>query len=130
MGRVIHFEIPADNPQRAIDFYSKVFQWQFQKWDGPTDYWMVSTGPGGEPGINGGMMPRPHPQTAICNTIAVQSVDEAIKQVEGAGGKIVAPKMPIPGVGWFAYATDPEGNQFGMMQNDPAAKMPDEPAAK
>ena len=122
MTRVIHFEIPADNPERAVDFYTKAFGWQFQKWAGPTDYWLVTTGPASEPGINGGLLKRPHPGAVTCNTIGVVSVDDAMKAVESAGGKVTVPKMAIPGVGWLAYCVDPEGNQFGMMQNDPAAK--------
>jgi len=122
MQRVIHFEIPADNPERAVEFYTKAFGWKIQKWPGPTDYWLVETGPATEPGINGGILKRPHPGAVTCNTIGVASLDDALKAVESAGGKVAVPKMPIPGVGWLAYCLDPEGNQFGMMQNDPAAK--------
>jgi predicted enzyme related to lactoylglutathione lyase len=122
MSRIIHFEIPADNPERASEFYTKAFGWQIQKWDGPMDYWLVNTGPATEPGINGGIMTRPHPGAVTCNTIGVVSLDAAITAVEGAGGKLVVPKMPIPGMGWLAYCVDTEGNQFGLMQGDPSAK--------
>jgi len=57
MPRVIHFDIPADNPARAVDFYKKVFDWKFDKWPSPTDYWLITTGKG-EPGIDGGMLKR------------------------------------------------------------------------
>jgi len=60
MPRVIHFEIPADNPDRAVEFYKQVFGWKFDKWQGPQDYWLITTGKG-EPGIDGGMLRRPHP---------------------------------------------------------------------
>ena len=60
MPRPIHFEIPADNPERAIGFYKGVFGWNFQKWDGPMPYWMVLTGEN-TPGIDGGIHPRAHP---------------------------------------------------------------------
>ena len=60
MNRVVHFELPADNPDRAVDFYKKVFGWQIQKWPGPQDYWLVTTGADGEPGINGGILRRQH----------------------------------------------------------------------
>lgn len=122
MARVVHFEIPADNPERAVEFYKKAFGWQVQKWGGPTDYWMVSTGDAAEPGINGGILKRMHPGGSTVNTIGVTRLEDSIRAVEGAGGKIVAPKMPIPGIGWLAYAVDPEGNQFGLMQPDPSAK--------
>jgi predicted enzyme related to lactoylglutathione lyase len=49
MPRIIHFELPADNPERAVEFYSKVFGWKMQKWEGPTEYWLVSTGDAGQP---------------------------------------------------------------------------------
>ena len=60
MPRVIHFEIHADNPDRALNFYQTVLGWQFQKWDGPMEYWMVRTGPKEQPGIDGGLLRR-HP---------------------------------------------------------------------
>jgi predicted enzyme related to lactoylglutathione lyase len=121
MSRVVHFEIPADQPERAITFYKSVFGWQFSKWDGPMPYWMITTGPDGEPGINGGLMPR-SPESASANVIGVKSLDESIANVQKNGGRIAVPKIAIPGVGWLAYFTDPEGNLFGMMQSDPAAK--------
>jgi predicted enzyme related to lactoylglutathione lyase len=119
LPRVIHFEFPADQPERAERFYSDVFGWKFAKWDGPTEYWMIDTGKEG-PGINGGMMRR-RPGAATTNTIGVDSVDETVRTVVANGGGIALPKMAIPGVGWLAYCTDPEGNVFGIMQSDPAA---------
>jgi len=121
MPRVIHFEIPADKPERAADFYKKVFSWKFDKWPGPTEYWLITTGKG-EPGIDGGMLQRPHPGAGTVNTIGVASLDAAVQQVDGTGGKTVVPKMAIPGVGYLVYCQDTEGNTFGMMQADPAAK--------
>lgn len=120
MSRVIHFEIPADDPDRAIRFYSSAFGWKIQKWDGPQDYWMVSTGDNG-PGINGGLLRRSHPGASTVNTVDVASVDDAVRAIEKAGGKVAAPKMAIPGVGYLAYCLDPEGNSFGIMQADPSA---------
>ncbi len=120
MPRVIHFELPADDPNRAVKFYSDVFGWRFQKWEGPTDYWLITTG-GDGPGINGGMLRRPHPGAGTVNTLDVSSVDESCKAVEQKGGKIVMPKMAVPGVGYLAYGQDPEGNIFGMMQADKSA---------
>jgi predicted enzyme related to lactoylglutathione lyase len=122
MARIVHFEIPADDPARAADFYKKAFGWEFQKWGGPTDYWLASTGPAAEPGINGGILKRPHPGAVTCNTVGVASLDQSMKDVASAGGTVVVPKMAIAGVGWLSYAVDTEGNQFGMMQPDPSAK--------
>jgi uncharacterized protein len=122
MSRVIHFEIPAADPERASAFYQKVFGWKFDKWAGPMEYWMVATGADGKPGIKGGMLRKPGPVSVTTNTIDVQSVDGAIAAVVKAGGKLTMPKSPIPGVGYFAYCEDTEGNVFGVMQADPNAK--------
>ena len=124
MARVVHFEVHADDPQRAMDFYSRCFEWSFTKIPGPFDYWLVATGPDSEPGINGGLMRR---QGAIDGTaviayvctLAVDSLDESMTSALGAGATVALPKMPVPGVGWLAYLKDPEGNIFGMMESDP-----------
>jgi predicted enzyme related to lactoylglutathione lyase len=122
MSRVIHFEIPAAEPDRAAAFYGKVFGWKFDKWPGPMEYWMVTTGKDGEVGINGGMMRKPGGIASTTNTIGVDSVDAAVAAVLKAGGKNIMPKTPIPTVGYFAYCEDTEGNVFGVMQADPNAK--------
>jgi uncharacterized protein len=121
MARVVHFEIPADDPARAKKFYETVFGWKIEKWDGPEDYWLAMTGEEGQPGINGAITGRAEPTTVVVNTMDVASVDDAIAQVVANGGSVLMPKMPIPGVGYLAYFRDTEGNAFGMMQNDPNA---------
>jgi uncharacterized protein len=122
MSRVVHFEVPADNPERAVKFYSDVFGWKIEKWGGPSDYWLANTGPDTKPGINGGIMKRMHPGATTVNTVSVENVDQIVATITKAGGKVVAPKMAIPGIGWLAYCTDTEGNTFGVMQPDAAAK--------
>lgn len=122
MSRVIHFEIPASDPERAANFYKKAFGWKIEKWPGPMDYWLVTTGTEGTPGINGGMLRKQAPTVATTNTIGVESVDGAVAAVQSAGGKLVMPKTPIPTIGYFAYCEDPEGNLFGVMQPDQNAK--------
>lgn len=117
MPRVVHFEIAADDPERAAAFYSKVFGWKITKWDGPQDYWLITTGQDGEPGINGGLM-RPMGPARCVNTVDVPSVDEVVARITGSGGKVVAPKMAVPGVGYLAYCQDPEGTTFGIVQFD------------
>lgn len=117
--RVVHFEIPADDPARAMAFYTRAFGWQFDKWDGPMPYWMIRTGEG--PGIDGGLSPRQQPGQPPTNVIAVASADAATATIVAAGGTPTVPKMAVPGVGWCAYFQDPEGNPFGIMQFDPAA---------
>lgn len=121
MARVVHFEIPATDPDAVIAFYEKAFGWTFHKWDGPMDYWLVSTGDAAEAGIDGGLMRRMDPEQPVTNVIAVASVDQHVAKIAGAGGEIVVPKMPVPGVGWLAYFKDPDGNISGIMQNDATA---------
>ena len=121
MPRPVHFEIPAENPERAMSFYSNVFGWVFKKWEGPADYWVISTGAPGEPGIDGGLLPRRDPNQPCVNTIAVASVDESLAAVTQNGGACAVPKMAVPGVGWLAYCKDTEGHIFGIMQMDPSA---------
>ncbi len=120
MPRPVHFEIPTDNPERAIAFYENVFGWKIEKWAGPVEYWNVTTGEDG-PGINGGILRKQHPNQPCANTIEVPKLEEAIAAVQQNGGKLALPKMPVPGVGWLAYGIDPDGHVFGMMQIDPAA---------
>jgi predicted enzyme related to lactoylglutathione lyase len=127
MSRVIHFEIHAGNPQRAIEFYEKLLGWKFQKWEGPVDYWLISTGPSDQPGIDGGLVLRRgeidgQAVLAYVCTVDVSNLDESVKAAQASGGEIALPKMPVPGVGWLAYCKDTEGNIFGMMQSDPSAK--------
>jgi len=126
MPRVVHFEIHADDPQRAVNFYQNVFGWQINKWEGPEDYWLVTTGANNEPGINGAILQRRGPINSdaviayVC-TIDVPDIDEAIAKATSQGGTVALPKMPVPGVGWLAYYKDSEGNIFGMLQTDAAA---------
>ena len=127
MPRVVHFEIHAGDPARAINFYEKIFSWTFQKWEGPMEYWLVNTGPDNQSGINGGLMPRRgeldgQAVIAYVCTVDVTAIDESIATVTANNGTVVVPKMPLPGMGWLVYCKDTEGNIFGMMQNDPNAK--------
>ena len=121
MPRVVHFEIPVNDIDRSIAFYQKVFGWTFKKFDGPELYYLVSTGPKDQPGIDGGLLKKRDPRQPMVNTIQVENVDATISSVEQNGGKCCLPKMAIPGVGWLAYFTDPEGNTHGVMQPDLSA---------
>lgn len=118
MGRVIHFEIPSSDPERAAAFYGRIFDWKIQKWAGPMEYWMITTGTDG-PGIDGGLMRRPGPVTT---TVGVDSLDGTMEAVASAGGKVVVGKAAIPGVGYVAHCEDTEGNLFALMQADASAK--------
>ncbi len=116
MKRVIHFEIGADDPERAVKFYEDVFGWKIVKWDGPQDYWLTTTGDDNEPGINGAIKHRVDPRQATINTIDVPSIDEFTEKIVTSGGRVFVPKMEIPGVGFHAYCQDTEGNIFGIME--------------
>lgn len=124
MNRVVHFEIYTDNPNAVQPFYQDVFGWKFQKFEGgPIEYWLVTTGDEKQPGINGGLTrPREGQSSGTLNTIAVSSLGESIKNIERCGGKICVPKMAIPKVGWLAYAEDPAGNVFGVIEPNTEAK--------
>jgi hypothetical protein len=121
MPRIVHFEIAVDQPDRAAKFYSGVFDWKIQKWEGPADYWLISTKKAGEIGIDGALMRRENAEQNIINTIEVPSIDEYMAKIKETGGKLLTPKMTIPGVGYHARCTDPEGNVFGIMENDELA---------
>jgi predicted enzyme related to lactoylglutathione lyase len=122
MNSVVHFEIPFDDKPRAKKFYTEVFGWQLTEFP-QMEYVMAATTAVDEqqrpkdPGaINGGMFQRikdaPHPTIYI----AVSSIDEALKKIANAGGKVVTPKTPIPDMGAFARVTDTEGNVIGMFE--------------
>lgn len=122
MPRVVHFELIAEDIEKAIEFYSKAFDWKFIKWEGQTDYWLISTGKEDEPSIDGGLGRRDDPDEETTITIDVPDIEEAIKNVEANGGTIYNPKMTVPGVGWLAQFKDPEGHKWSMMQREQNAK--------
>jgi predicted enzyme related to lactoylglutathione lyase len=129
-NRVVHFEIQADDPQRAIKFYREVFDWNFQQWE-QHQYWMVMTAErdSKEPGINGGLLPRPVKLSAdqcgansfVC-TVQVDSFDQTAAKIKAAGGGVAMPKFALAGMAWQGYFTDTEGNTFGVHQTDKNAK--------
>ena len=140
MNRVVHFEIHADDLDRAQKFYESVFGWKFIVM-GPEmgNYRLIETGPGPDEmakgvkmedlGINGGMLKRNaekpkdgmSPMAFVC-TIGVDDLDASIAKARAAGGSEHMAKMAVGGVGWLAYYADTEGNIFGMMQADKGAK--------
>lgn len=126
MPRPVHFEIHATDPERAITFYTTVFDWSFERW-GSNPYWVITTG--GGPGIDGGLVPRQGPApsdnapvNAYPATIDVSELDLVLRRVQQAGGAVLVPKSGVPGVGWLAYCKDTEGNIFGLMENDASAE--------
>ena len=123
MGRVVHFEITADDPDRAAAFYRKAFGWEISGWDGPFKYFLATTGPQDRPGINGAIMERQSQRQAVINSIEVETWEQGAKAVTDAGGKLLTEKTPIPGTGYFSYCTDTEGNVFGIFETNVAAQL-------
>ncbi|HEY5682117.1 MAG TPA: VOC family protein [Sulfuricaulis sp.] len=119
---MVHFDISADDPKRALRFYRDVFGWKVEKWGGPFDYWLVKTGEPNEPGIDGGLARREHAGDSIINFVDVASVDDISASIVANGGKVVQAKQTIPGIGYLAICVDTEGNRFGIMQRDESAQ--------
>lgn len=82
MPRVVHFELGAVEPERAVAFYQNVFGWSITKWEGPEDYWIVTTGPEKDPGIDGAIMQHKDAKPRTVNTVEVSSVDAFARTVE------------------------------------------------
>lgn len=120
-NRVVHFEIPSDDPEKSIAFFKEAFGWSFQQF-GSEPYWIALTGAETVPGINGAIMKKRDPMQPLVNSISVENMDESIDKITGAGGQIVVPKMALPGVGWMAYFKDPDGNIHGIWQLDNTAQ--------
>lgn len=133
---VVHFEIPANDVERAQSFYGDIFGWQIQRFDMPADgstagepYYLVHTTETDEEGmvqtpgaINGGMMKRVHPNQVFMNYISVTDIDATLKKITEKGGNVCMPKTAIAeNMGWIASFTDPEGNIMGLHQMSPKA---------
>jgi len=125
-GKVVHFEIPADNVERAKVFYEKAFGWQINKYPG-MEYHGLGTTPVDqktqmptEPGaINGGMTKRQDPVKNTVITIDVSDIDSALRTVEKLGGKTIQKKQAVADMGFTGYFKDTEGNIVGLWQNTP-----------
>lgn len=123
-NRPIHFEVQADDAERAKNFYEKALGWKIEKSQMPgvgMDYWMVMTGEG--PGINGGLYNRKDGSRKLNSfdcTVMVSDIDAVIAAVKGNGGTIEPyngqEKWKMEGLGWFSRAIDTEGNVFGLLQ--------------
>jgi predicted enzyme related to lactoylglutathione lyase len=119
--RIVWFEIPADQPDRATKFYTTLFGWKIKAFPGMTDYWHIDTG-GGDDTPDGGLMVRKHPAQPITNYVAVSSVDKAAVKVEKLGGTICKSRTAVPKMGYFIICEDTEGNMFALWEMDESAK--------
>ena len=113
-GEINHIEFPADDPERAMAFYTAVAGWEFSTVDGMPDYWVFRAGDGfggavGKRGVSTGQ--------SLRDDIEVDSIDDALAAAERTGGTVREPKTDIPGMGWFAVVTDPEGTEVGLFQS-------------
>jgi predicted enzyme related to lactoylglutathione lyase len=120
---VVHFEIPADDVERARKFYSSLFGWKIERADvrvdgDAMDYWMISTSgdSNDKTSLGGGLMKRKDPQQPNLNYIGVPSIDEYSKKVEDLGGSVLMPKTKVEGIGFFAVCTDTEKNSFALWE--------------
>jgi predicted enzyme related to lactoylglutathione lyase len=121
-GRVVHFEIPYQDGDRAQQFYKSAFDWQLQAMPGMS-YVLVTTGPTGETGptepgfINGGLLSRDDsPSAAPVMVVDVDSIDEALRRIGELGGETVVGRQPVGDMGFSAYVRDTEGNVVGLWE--------------
>lgn len=130
-NRIVHFEIHAADPERAMKFYQDVFGWEFPRWMESPPYWGIMTAAedSKELGINGGLLNRRDgapsegaPVNAFVCTVQVDSYDAIHERIIKAGGTIAVPKHAISGMAWQGYYKDTEGNIFGVHQPDKDAK--------
>lgn len=121
MARVVHFEIPVDDPERSQTFYRELFGWEMA---GEPDegYWLATTGSTGEPGIDGALINRGQLHHTPVIVIEVASVEESLARAEAAGGQVLHGKHTIPHVGYSGYVQDTEGNVVGIFQPDTSAR--------
>jgi len=129
-NHVAHFEIYANQPDKLSDFYSQLFDWTIETVPG-MDYRLVKTTetnergmPTSPGGINGGIAKRPdgYNDRAWVNYVNVDSIEASVERAQKLGATLMKEKLPVPGMGWFAMLTDPEGNIFSLWQTDPNAK--------
>jgi len=120
MPTICHFEVPADDIQRAKKFYEQLFGWKIELFP-QMEYYGIDTG-AGDKGVCGGLMKRQQPQQPILNYINCECVDSYSQKVKDLGGQVVMGKTAVPGMGWFAICLDSENNAFGLWESDANAK--------
>jgi len=122
LNNITHFEIPAKEVEKTQKFYSDLFDWEFQHME-EMNYWMFQTkNASGNNAGTGGIMKKESEQHTLTNYINVENIEEKMARVEELGGKIIIPKHPVPGMGWFSHFVDIEGNLMALWQSDENAK--------
>ncbi len=115
-GKLVHFEIPADDAARATEFYGSLFGWTFQSWNGPIEYHMTAAG--GDPG--GAVYASQAGERGPIVYFDTDDVEATVGRLRELGGTAEDPR-PIPGVGWYSHCTDTEGNRFGVFVSEESA---------
>lgn len=122
-----YFDLTVHDVGRAREFFEKIFGWRFERFPMPYEYYRIQAGVESEPGIDGGIgavkdapVAGGMPVTQL--TVPVANLDETIASVLACGGQIIEPRMPIPGIGWYATCAEPGGLRFGIIEADPGAK--------
>jgi uncharacterized protein len=122
MSTIVHFDVPAENIDRAKKFYSGLLGWKFESWPGMEYNLITTTNLEGVPGVGGGMGKRMDPSQRMVNYFGVKSIDDAIQQVKSLGGRMLTDKMTVPSMGYLANCVDTEGNTFGLWEENSEAR--------
>jgi len=127
-GELVHFDIPVDDVDKAVDFYKAVMGWKVEKYEGPgmgdMAYYLINTNPDKEDAVGGGIGKKAMPEQTLMNYYRADDGLEAFNQrVKDKGGTVMMEKMAVPGWGWMSVCMDPEGNPFGGWVDDKDAKM-------
>ncbi len=121
-GSFVHIEIASTDPERTKQFFEDVFEWEFESHPEMNYHtYEAPSGPGG-----GLMSPMENQTPGILNYLLSHDLDEDVKKIESAGGRILQPKMEIPGVGWWALFQEPTGITLALFQSN----APPEPARR
>ncbi len=122
MSAIVHFDVPADDVERAKKFYSELLEWKFESFPAMQYNLITTTSLDGTPGIGGGMGKRMDPSQRMMNYFGIRSIDAAMEQVKSLGGKVLSEKMAVPGMGFLANCMDTEGNMFGLWEENTQAR--------
>jgi len=122
MSTIVHFDVPAEDIERAKKFYAGLLGWKFESYPGMQYNLITTTNLDGTPGVGGGMGKRMDPSQRIMNYFGVKSIDAAMEQVKSLGGGILTGKMAVPKMGYLANCRDTEGNTFGLWEEDAGAQ--------
>jgi predicted enzyme related to lactoylglutathione lyase len=122
MPTIVHFDVPAEDIERAKKFYSALLGWKFESFPEMQYNLITTTNLDGTPGVGGGMGKRMDPSQRMMNYFGVSSIDTAMKQVKSLGGSILSKKMAVPQMGYLVNCIDTEGNMFGLWEEDTKAR--------